>query len=152
MKTLNIKCLTLIAGLSSIIVCGQAYAETAIDASKPLMLRSIMQDLGKEMQVITDGISREEWAQVEKAAAKIADHPRPPLTERMQIMSFIGDDASKFKSTDKKTHDAARTLRDAATQKNGQTVISAFAALQNACLTCHQQFRKTIRDHFDNQQ
>jgi len=151
MKTFFNNCVTLAAGFAFITICGQAFAESKPDSNEALTLQIIMQDLGKEMQIVTDGISREDWEQVEKAASRIANHPQPALTERTKIMDFVGTDASKFKANDKKTHEAARALAEAAAQKNGQTVISAFATLQDTCLTCHNDFRKPIQDHFYNQ-
>src|SRR3989339_1659686 len=37
-------------------------------ADEPLALQQVMKDLGKNMQVITDGISRGDWDQVGKTA------------------------------------------------------------------------------------
>ena len=119
--------------------------------SKPLALRKIMQDLGKNTQTITYGISRENWERVAGAAASIADHPQPPLTERMRILGFVGSDAGKFKGYDEKTHQAARSLEQAANRSDGQAVISAFATLQSSCLACHQSFRKPFEEHFYGQ-
>jgi len=122
----------------------------ADDAGKgtPLALRKIMQDMGKNMQLITDGISREDWEKVAKVAPLLADHPQPPLTEKMRILSFAGSDVGKFKSHDKKTYHAAQELEQAALRGDGQSVISSFATLQNSCLACHQRFRKRFLEHF----
>ena len=133
---------TLLASMYS-----QAWADDAGKA-KPLALRKIMQDLGKNMQVITDGISREDWELVAKIAPLVADHPQPPLGEKMRILSFVGTDAGKFKGYDEKTHQAAQALGQAATRQDGPAVISAFAKLQNSCLACHQGFRKPFLEHF----
>lgn len=130
--------------------CQQAWADSAIEA-KPLALRKIMQDLGKNMQIITDGISREDWEMVAKVAPLIADHPQPPLAEKMRILSFVGSDMGKFKSHDEKTHRAAQALEQAAAHSDGQAVISSFATLQNSCLACHQGFRKPFLEHFYGQ-
>lgn len=129
------------------ITCLQAWADDAGKA-KPLALRKIMQDMGKNMQVITDGISREDWELVAKIAPLVADHPQPPLGEKMRILSFVGTDAGKFKGYDEKTHQAAQALGQAATREDGPAVISAFAKLQNSCLACHQGFRKPFLEHF----
>ena len=127
--------------------CSQAWADD-VGKAKPLALRKIMQDLGKNMQVITDGISREDWEMVARVAPLIADHPQPPLAEKMRILSFVGSDAGKFKSHDEKTHQAARALEQAAMRSDGQAVISSFATLQSSCLACHQSFRKPFVEHF----
>ena len=137
---------TLIATLLTSI-CLQVWADDG-DKVKPLALRSIMQDMGKNMQVITDGISREDWALVAKVAPLIADHPQPPLLEKMRILSFIGSDVATFKGYDGKTHEVAQALQQAALDGDGQGVISSFAALQNSCLACHERFRKQFVAHF----
>ena len=65
------------------------------DKAKPLALRKIMQDLGKDMQAITDGIAREDWVLVAKTAPRIANHPQPPMGERMRILAFVGSNGSR---------------------------------------------------------
>jgi len=144
MKIPFIHQLSLVTGFVIISVCGQAHAE-------PLEIQKIMKGLGEDMQKVTDGISREDWGLVEVAALRIADHPRPPLEERQRIMGFIGADAAKFKSNDKKTHETARVLAKAAGREDGQAVIAAFATLQESCLTCHQNFRQSLQQHFYGQ-
>ena len=118
---------------------------------KPLALHKIMQDLAMDMQAVTDGISREDWALVAKIAPRIADHPQPPLAEKMRILSFIGSDAGKFKGHEAKNHRAGLELKRAAERQDRPAVISAFATLQNGCLACHQSFRKSFQEHFYEQ-
>ncbi len=110
-----------------------------------------MQDLSMNMQAVTDGISREDWPLVAKIAPRIADHPQPPLAEKMRILSFIGSDAGKFKDYGEKNHQAGQELKRAAMRQDGPAVIAAFATLQNGCLTCHQSFRKSFQEHFYGQ-
>ncbi len=151
MKTASILSITLFMGLTIITASSQILAETTADSPSPLELRKIMRDLGKDMQTVVEGISREDWEQVEKAAMRIADHPTPPLTEKMRIMAFMGDDMGKFKSNDGKTHNAARDLATVAAEKDGYGVISMFSRLQNTCLGCHQSFRQPFQQHFYGQ-
>lgn len=125
----------------------QVHADDAIEA-KSLELRRIMQELGKSMQAVTDGISHEDWAAIVKLAPKIAEHPQPPAGERVRILAFIGADAGKFKGYDQKTQQAAQGLEQAALRNDGKSVIAAFANLQNSCLACHQDFRKSFVEHF----
>ncbi len=127
--------------------CSQAWADD-VDKTRPLALRKIMQDLGKNMQDITDGISREDWEMVARVAPLIADHPQPPAAEKMRILSFIGSDAGKFRAHDEKTHQAAQAMEQAAVRSDGQAVISSFATLQSSCLACHQSFRKPFVEHY----
>jgi len=94
--------------------CNQAHAGTVSEQpSEPLVLKKIMQDMGENMQVIVDGISREDWELVEKTTPLIANHPQPLMEERVKVLSFINKDASKFKSYDGKTHESAVALGEA---------------------------------------
>lgn len=127
---------------------GAPACADATGRAKPLELRKIMQDLGRNMQQITDGISREDWEKVATIAPLIGEHPQPPLVEKMRILKFAGADAGKFKGYDEKTHAAAEALHQAARRGDGQAVISSFATLQNSCLACHQSFRKPFVEHF----
>jgi len=125
---------------------------TWVDANdsgiKSLVLRTIMQELNKNMQTVTDAISRGDWNQVVKTAPLIADHPQPPLAEKVHILSFAGFDASKFKNFDKQTHQAAKELEEVSMKQDGKGAIAKFATLQNSCLTCHQSFKKAFKEHF----
>lgn len=117
-------------------------------AAEPLELQKVMKELGKNMQVITDGISREDWELVAKTAPLIAAHPQPPVSEKMRIMKFMGPEMSKFKAFDGVTHEAAHGLEHAAHEKDGQKVIAAFQQVQTSCLNCHQTFRGKFVEHF----
>lgn len=117
-------------------------------AAEPLELQKVMKELGKNMQVITDGISREDWKLVADTAPKIAQHPQPPATEKLRIMAFMGAEMSKFKALDGETHEAAHELLHAAHEQDGQKVIAAFGKVQSSCLNCHQTFRGKFVEHF----
>lgn len=123
------------------------FAATSAQAAEPLALQQIMKDLGKNMQVITDGISREDWDLVEKTAPLIADHPQPPFSEKMRIMGFMGTSMGKFKAHDGETHEHAQATGNAAKAKDGQGVILAFQKLQTSCYSCHSKFRKPFVEH-----
>ncbi len=124
------------------------FAATGAQAAEPLALQKVMKDLGKNMQTITDGISREDWELVEKTAPLIADHPQPPMSEKMRIMGFMGANMSKFKTYDGETHDQAQAVGKAAKAKDGQGVISVFQKLQTSCYRCHSEFRKPFVAYF----
>jgi cytochrome c556 len=124
------------------------FATTGVQAVEPLALQKIMKKLGINMQVITDGIARGDWEQVEKTSALIADHPRPSFSEKMRIVSFVGTDMGKFKAFDGETHDQAQAVARAAQDKDGPGVILAFQKLQTSCYNCHSAFRKPFVEHF----
>ena len=117
-------------------------------AAEPLELRKIMKDLGQNMQIVTGAISREDWALVESTAPLIAEHPQPPVSEKMRIITFMGTNMSRFKGFDEQTHEAASEMAAAARDKDGQKVISAFQKIQLSCLGCHQSFRRGFMEHF----
>jgi len=139
-----IKKAALVAGFITTLFSHQIMAEQ----SEPLVLQKIMFDMGEEMQNITAGISSEDWQRVAEAAIKIADHPKPPVSERMRIMSLLGTEMAAFKEGDMETHQSARKLAEIAKQENGQAVISAFSVLQNNCLSCHENYREKFQAHF----
>lgn len=123
-------------------------AATAVHANEPLVLQKVMKELGNNMQIVTDGISRDDWMLVEKTAQFIATHPQPPAAEKMRIMSFIGANMGKFKAYDGEVHDAAEIMARAARNKDGQGAINAFQKVQTACFNCHSEFRKPFVEHF----
>ena len=137
----------LASGFNGMQVLGDEVRESA----EPLALRAIMQELGNNMQAITDGISREDWSRVAAIAPLIADHPQPPFFEKMRILKYVGSEVATFKGYDGKTHAAARALGEAAAGADGEAVIATFATLQKTCLACHEQFRRPFVAHFYGQ-
>jgi len=135
--------MTILTAISS-----ATWADENDSSFKPLALKTIMQKLSKDMQTVTDAISREDWGQVAKTAPLVANHPQPPIAEKMRILSFAGSKVSKFKSFDKQTHQAAKELEKVAIKQDGKGAIAKFATLQNSCLDCHQNFRETFKEHF----
>ncbi len=131
-----------------LIALGCAWAPVTSPAAEPLALQRVMKDMGRNMQTITDGISREDYAVVEKAALAIANHPQPPVGEKMRILSFVGSNATRFKAFDGETHDNAMALVHASKNGNGEETIAAFQKLQYSCMACHQAFRKPFVAHF----
>lgn len=143
----SIVCVAAVSTLAWIVPLAWAEGNT----SEPMAMRKVMRELGKGMQAVTDGISREDWQLVVETAPRIAEHPRPPLEERVRVLAFVGGNAERFKELDEQTHQAAKTLEQAAKRGDGQAVIASFAALQNSCLACHQNFRKPFVEHFYGQ-
>lgn len=125
-----------------------ALIMTNAQAGEPLELQKIMKDLGGNMQIVTDGISREDWTLVESTSHLIAEHPQPPLSEKMRIMTFMGTNMGKFKGFDGQTHESANEMAMAARKKDGQKVILSFQKLQSSCLACHQAFRPAFVKNF----
>lgn len=139
-----------VLGLAATSIGAQAWADVNA-AAEPMELRRIMRELGKDMQAVTDGISREDWERVAKTAPKIAEHRQPPFAEKVRILAFAGRNTGRFKGFDEQTHQAAMSMEQAAKRGDGQAVIASFATLQNSCLACHREFRKPFLEHFYGQ-
>lgn len=127
---------------------GLLFCTAMAQAAEPLALQKVMKELGKNMQIVTDGISREDWHLVEHTSHLIGEHPEAPMDEKLRIMKFMGTEMARFKAFDMQTHEAAHEMAEAAQKRDGQKVVSAFGALQSACLSCHQTFRTAFVQHF----
>ena len=123
----------------------------AASPAKSMALRAVMKSLGRNMQTMTDAISKEDWAVVAETASKIAHHAEPPPPERRLIIDWLGSNSETFEALDEQTHEAAQAVREAAEGGDDQKVIETFARLQNSCLACHQRFRKPFVEHFYTQ-
>jgi len=119
-------------------------AGTTNPGAERSVLSAIMRGMSQNMQIIADGIAREDWTLIAETAPLIADHPRPPFAEKMRILRLLGADAADFKGHDKQTHRAAHDVRQAASRQDGIAVIGAYQRLQTACFDCH----RTFRDRF----
>jgi hypothetical protein len=73
-----------------------------------------MKSLGRDMQTITDAISKEDWATVAETAPKIAHHSEPSPSETKLISEWLGSNSELFEALDEHTHEAARGVRKAA--------------------------------------
>ncbi|HEY0887725.1 MAG TPA: cytochrome c [Ramlibacter sp.] len=139
----------LAAAATVLLACGTTPARSQEPGTpKPLALRQIMKDMGRNMQEIVDAVAHEDWPRAARAAAAVAGHPEPPLTEKVRILALIGADAGKFRGFDEKSGRAAKALQEAAARVDGPAVIAAFADMQTACLGCHQSFRRPVVEHF----
>ena len=145
----RLKNLLIIVGLLA--ANASVIAEENSEPVAPPALRGIMLGLDKNMQMIAHGISLEDWQLVETMALNIANHPKPPMSDRKRIKQHFGPDMVNFKSHDMQTHHTAKVLSEVAAKKDGNAVIAEYAKLQTACLGCHQAFREPFRKHFYQQ-
>lgn len=111
-------------------------------SAQGMELRAVMQDMGRDLQVVVDAISREDWTKVADAAGRIVSHAQPSDGEKTRIITFFGPDMGHFKSFDSQTGEAARQIEQAAREGKPQEVIDSVARLQTSCLGCHQAFRE----------
>lgn len=125
-----------------------ALAAQSAESEKPMALRSIMQTLGRDMQVVTGAISEENWPLIADLAPTIANHAEPPMSEKTRIVAWLGAEAGKFQGFDGQVHAAATAMGEAAKRGDGQAVIAAFSKTQQGCLACHQTFRLSFVEQF----
>ena len=109
-------------------------------------LLQIMQQLGRDLNQISDGMWREDYAAIAAAAQSIAEHPQPPMAERSKIISGLGADAGRFRQGDQTVHDAAMAVKEAAGQENNEHVLKRYNDLVKGCMDCHTNFRARVRD------
>ena len=114
-------------------------------AESPSLLQ-IMQQLGRDLNRISDGLWREDYAAVAAAAQAIADHPQPPVEERTRIIGGLGADAGRFRQGDQNVHDAALAIKAAAEQEDSERVLQHYIGLVEGCMNCHTQFRERVRN------
>ena len=126
-----------------------AAAGNTRQAARFPVLRTIMRDMGQNMQVIADAISREDWTLVARTASLLTDRPQPSMAEKVRLLGFLGADAGAFRAYDKKTRQAAQALERAAMRGDGEASIAAFATLEAGCLGCHRDFRQSFVEHYD---
>ena len=116
--------------------------------AKDLALRGIMAELGANVGLIAEALAREDYAEVERLANAVADHPKVPVMERAKILGFLGRRMPEFKAHDDTVHASGKALAAAAARKDGHATVEAFGELQTRCLACHQDFRADFIDHF----
>jgi len=127
------------------LVANLAYAETA---EEPLVLRKIMQAMQSNIQQIEQGVAKQDWGLVSQNALAIADHPAPPLFEKLRIFAYINTDLGEFKKLDKKTHETAKLLGDMALKDDKLPIGAVVTELKGSCEQCHQVFRQGFQANF----
>ena len=121
-----------------------------VPASEEMSLQAIMQKLGQDMNRLNEAIFADDYAAMERSAAAIADHPRPPAEERARILGKLGEDAPRFRAADHNVHEAARALGDAASQQEMLQVLQFYHQLMQGCVACHTEFRPRLSQPGDS--
>jgi cytochrome c556 len=117
-------------------------------ARPEMALRGIMRDMGREAAALADALMREDYARVESAALKVAEHPQPPPEERARIITWLGPRAVRFRGYDQDVHKHAQAAAAAAQQRDARAALAAFHEAQSACMGCHLEFRSGYLKQF----
>ena len=118
---------------------------TEVETADPGLLRSIMVDLGIDMNNISHGLWLEDLPTVAAAATAIAEHPHVSDTERARIQGALGADFAEFIRSDRQVHDTAVRLSAAASTGELTATLDQLAELQVSCVACHLEFRERLR-------
>ena len=109
-----------------------------------LTLRAIMHELGAEHLRLTNALLIDDLKSVEESAKTIQGHPLP--TEIVAaIKSELGRDFRAFERIDEHSHQAAASLAKRAAAKDLTGSAIAFGQLTQGCVSCHRQFRASLR-------
>lgn len=130
--------------LAAIMVFGLAVSPPA--GAEESHFRGMMQELGRQMGRLTEGIMADDMVLVASSAISIAEHPKPPMSERIRIVSELGTDATAFRAIDRDVHDTAMAIHTAAKEGDRMVVTKKFHNLVNSCLACHNRFRDRLRN------
>lgn len=125
------------------IVTGLPAVSLAADESPSLL--QIMRQLGHELNQLSDGLWRDDYAAIATAAQAIADHPQPPVAERTRIITGLGADAGRFRQGDQAVHDAALAVKEAAERQDAEQLLPHYLDLVTGCRRCHTAFRARVR-------
>jgi cytochrome c556 len=107
-------------------------------------LKLVMQGLLKDTQELTAAMLDEDFTLIAIKAGNIADHPKPSMATRMNIMKAMGADMAQFKTNDEIVHKAALNIMTNAQQKNIDGVGESFKKMIGGCLSCHGQFKNSV--------
>lgn len=107
-------------------------------------LRAIMQDLGAEYLRLTNALMTGDFMAAETSAKAIHGHPLPDELVSA-IKTKLGKRFHSFELLDEQSHRAASSLAKRAAAKDAAGSAKAFGRLGESCVSCHTQFRATLR-------
>ncbi len=118
-------------------------AFSAFSAERAPTLKSVMQGLGDSMNELNRGIFYEDFKNIENAAFKVANHPKPK-TQLPTVIKTLNIRMPKFKAFDSKVHDSAMEIVEFAKKRDMENILKKHKVIMNNCVACHTQFRSEI--------
>ena len=134
--------LALVLG-ACVIFSSPAFAQGPRTEPK-ITLRTIMQELGAEFLQLSNSLMIDDFNGMDEAAKAIQGHPLPGGIATA-IKNKLGKDFSRFESVDQQSHQAAAELVNRAAARDALGSAKAFGHLTEGCVSCHAQFRQTLR-------
>jgi cytochrome c556 len=135
----------IVTATAAVAILAAMAAPTFITAAQAPSFRSIMQELGRHMCVLSDAILRDDYRAIGDAARAIAEHPGPSDRELGRILQRLGPDAHQFEQADEEVHRTALALEQVARARNMAQVLRQHSALMQGCMSCHVPFRERLR-------
>lgn len=119
----------------------------SMDPRTPLPLQPMMAWHQKQnmmehlvaIQRVTDGLAREDWEEVAKAAALIESSP-----QMQQMCQHMGAGADGFTEMALDFHRRADAIGEAARAHDGAAVLRATSSTLQSCTGCHAAFRQEV--------
>lgn len=108
-------------------------------------LFSIMVGLQGDMALISRGLWVESYDTIAEGARGIAEHPEIPPSEGQRIAEVLGNDMARFQALDRTVHDLSVQLAEEAAARDLDAIMETDAALRQACVECHTDFRDRLR-------
>jgi cytochrome c556 len=113
-----------------------------------LTLRAIMQELGTEYLRLTNALLINDFKGLEESAKAIQTHPLPNEIV-VAIKNRLGKKFHSFERADEQSHRGAANLVKRAAAKDLSGAAKAFGEIADGCVSCHKQFRATLRSLSD---
>ncbi|MBW1885021.1 MAG: cytochrome c [Deltaproteobacteria bacterium] len=137
----------LVGGLIAVVMLGigVAGAEPARHDASAADLKSIMRQLGRDMDALNAALWARDFGALATAATAIAKHPHVSPQEKARVQSVLGADFSVFGAADRRVHDAAMRTAGAAAKQDSDQVLSELGSLQAGCVACHDAFQDRLR-------
>ncbi len=139
----TIRTLTAILLAAGLMSTNSAFSEVSHEARK-LTLRSIMSELGAEYLQLTNALLIDDFKGLEDSARAIQGHPLPDEIVAA-IKNKLGRNFHAFERVDEQSHEAAAELAKRAAARDIAGAAKTFGRLAESCVSCHRQFRTTLR-------
>lgn len=113
-----------------------------------LTLRAIMQELGADYLRLTNALLIDDFKGLEESAKAIESHPLPGEIVA-EIKKRLGRNFRAFEQADEQSHRQAADLVKRAVAKDISGSAKAFGGIAGGCVSCHKQFRASLRSLSD---
>jgi hypothetical protein len=110
----------------------------------PETLRTVMSGLRGDMIRLSEGLWTGDFRTVAVAAEAVAEHPEVGPEERLRVQTALGGDFPDFVAADRRVHEQAMRVREAALREDTAAVLASLSDLQHGCIACHTTFRERL--------